>query len=266
MPYPYTIQDLLCGINATPSAPNGGVWNKLSQRYDVFSISGGAGFGMGTQWIADAVLELSQSYPVQALQRTTATPVQMISGQYQYPFSTWVNAGDIPSFGTTENPKMIPSFYMFYNNPLTTGQGYNPGIGLMYKSIDSLELMFSTPGTPAYWSRFGNDIFIAPQPNNNFWSYMRYQIQHPFSNPPALTDPIYLADEWREVIEYAAAMRGAGDLRMLDYATQYHNILYGDPKKKGDLGLITARISIMENDIVSSQSFRQIRPVMSGRR
>ena len=254
MAYPYTIQDLLCGIGASPSAPTGGVWAKLSQRADVFTL--------GVQWVADAVLELSQNYPFQGLQRTTAAPVQMTTGVYQYPFSTWVNAGDIPAFGTTANPKLIPSFFMFYNNPLNTTQGYNPGIGLMYKTIDSLELMFSTPGTPAYWTRFNNQVFIAPQPTNAYWSYMRYQIQHPISNPPVLTDEIFLDDDWREIIEYAAALRGAGDLRMLDYATQYHSILYGDPSKSRDVGLIAARVSMLENDMVSNQGMRQIRPLI----
>ena len=252
MPYPYTIQDLLVGIGQTGETANGGVWNKLSQRDDVLNY--------GPQAIADATIELSQAFPFQGLQRTTNTPVQMTSGVYSYPFSTWVNAGDIPTFGTTANPKLIPSFYMFYNVPIAGVPGYNPGIGLTYKSIDSLELMFSTPGTPAYWTRYANLIYIAPQPNRTFYSYMRYQIQHPFSNPAALTDTILLDDDWREIIEYAAALRIAGNLRMLDYATQYHNILYGDPKKKGDIGLLTARVSMMENDIVSNQGMKQIRP------
>lgn len=252
MPYPYTMQDLLCGIGASTGAPNGGVWNKLSQRADVITY--------GVQWLADAIMELSQSYPFQGLQRTGPV-VQMTTGTYQYPFSTWVAAGDIPTFGTTANPKLIPSFYMFYNNPTASVPGYNPGIGLTYKTIDSLELMFSTPGTPAYWSRYNNNVFIAPQPTNSYYSYMRYQIQHPFSNPPVLADTFLLDDDWREIAEYAAALRGAGDLRMLDYATQYHNILYGDPKKPGDLGLISARVSMLENDIVSSQGMRQIRPM-----
>jgi hypothetical protein len=256
VPYPYTIQDLLCGIGATTAAPNGGVWVKLSQRSDIFTT------GTGIQWVADAVLELSQSYPFQGLQRTTSAPVQMTNGVYTYPFSTWVNAGDIPAFGTTANPKLIPSFYMFYNNPLSASPGYNPGVGLTYKSIDSLELMFSTPGTPAYWSRYQNKVFIAPQPDNSYYSYMRYQIQHPFSNPPALTDVILLDDDWREIIEYSAAMRGAGDLRMLDYASGYKSILFGDPKKQGDVGLITARVSMMENDTVSNMGMKQIRPMM----
>lgn len=259
MAYPYVIQDLLYGVGSTVGSPTtyyGGVWNKLSQRNDV-GVS-------GAQAIADACLELSQNYPFQGLQRTTTNPVQMTNGVYQYPFSTWVNTGDIPAYGTTANPKLIPSFYMFYNVPLTGVPGYNPGIGLTYKSIDSLELMFSTPGTPAYWSRYQNQVFVAPQPNNTFYSYMRYQIQHPFSNPAALTDPIYLDDDWREIIEYCAALRIAGNLRMLDYAGQYRATLYGDPKKPGDVGLISARVSMMENDTVSNQGMRQIRP-MNGR-
>jgi hypothetical protein len=255
MAYPYTISDLLTGIGSTAGTPTtyyGGVWNKLSQRNDVITY--------GPQAIADAALELSQSFPFQGLQRTTSAPVQMTNGVYSYPFSTWVNAGDIPTFGTTANPKLIPSFFMFYDNPLNSYAGYNPGIGLMYKTIDSLELMFSTPGTPAYWTRYANLVFIAPQPNNSYYSYMRYQVQHPFNNPPVLTDTILLDDDWREIIEYSAALRLATNLRMLDYATQYHNILFGDPKKKGDTGLITARVSMLENDTVSSMGMKQIRP------
>lgn len=255
MAYPYTIQDLLGGIGSTPSTLYGGVYAKLSNRADIVTI--------GPQKIADACLEVSQSFAFSGLQRTTTAPVQMTSGQYQYPFSTWVNTGDIPTPQNTynSNPKLIPSFYMFYNVPLNGVTGYNPGIGLTYKSIDSLELMFSTPGTPAYWSRYQNQIFIAPQPNNTFYSYMRYQIQHPFSQPAALGDIIYLDDDWREIIEYMAAERVASDLRMLDYSSMYHSQLFGDPKKPGDVGIYTARVNQIENDIVSSQGMRQIRPM-----
>ena len=254
MAYPYIVQDLLAGIGATTLAPTGGVWAKLSNRQDVFTS--------GPQWIADTVLELSQSFPFQGLERSTTTPVQLTNGVFQYPFSTWVNPGDIPVNNPfNANPKLIPSFFMFYQNPLNPVTGYNPGIGLTYKSIDSLELMFSTPGTPAYWSRYQNQVFIAPQPNQDFFSYMRYQVQHPFSNPAALTDVIELDDDWREIIEYGAAYRGAINLRMLDYAAQYHNILYGDPAKRGSTGLISARVSMQENDTVSNQGMRQIRPM-----
>ena len=243
------------GIGATTAAPTGGVWNKLSQRQDVITY--------GPQWIADTVLEFSNSFPFQGLQRSTTNAVEMTSGVYQYPFSTWVNAGDIPTPVNqyNANPKLVPSFFMFYESPLNPVTGYNPGIGLTYKTIDALELMFSTPGTPAYWSRYQNQVFIAPQPNQNFFSYMRYQIQHAFSQPAALTDIIQLDDDWRELIEYGAALRGAGDLRMLDYANMYHNTLYGDPTKKGSMGLLSARVSQNENDIVSNQGMRQIRPM-----
>ena len=45
---------------------------------------------------------------------------------------------------------------MFYNVPIVGVPGYNPGTGLTYKTIDALELMFSTPGAPAYWTRYQN--------------------------------------------------------------------------------------------------------------
>ena len=80
----------------------------------------------------------------------------------------------------------------------------------------------------------------------------------------ALTDVVLLDDDWRELIEFGAAMRIASNLRMLDYSEKYHTMLYGDPKKK-ELGLYTARISQLENDIVSNQGMRQLRPVTAGR-
>jgi hypothetical protein len=243
----YIVQDLLLGIEATPDSPTGGVWEKLSQRADVLTL--------GTQWVADAVIELSRSYPFEDLQ-DTGPVVQMAANQYQYPLATFINPTDVIA-----SSNLVPSFYMFYNTPNPGVPGYNPGIGLTYKSIDSLELMFSTPGTPAYWSRWQNNIYIAPAPTNAYYCYMRYQKQHPFSKPALANDVIMLPDEWREIVEYAAAMRGAGNLRMLDYAQQYKQILFGDPKKPGDVGLIAARVSQMESDIVSNQGMRQIRPI-----
>jgi len=245
----YTIQDLLCGIGATTSAPTGGIWDKLSQRTDIFATN------KGSQWVADAVINLSRFYEYQDLEETGPT-VQMTTNQVAYPLSYFINPTDAIAFNAR-----VPSFYMFYNNPNTNTSGANPGIGLTYKSIDSLELMFSTPGTPAYWTRYGNQIYIAPQPNNSYYSYMRYQRQHPFSKPAALTDIIYLPDEWREIVEYSAAMRGAGNLRMLDYASSYKATLFGDPKKPGDLGLIKALLEQNESDTVSNQGMRAIRPL-----
>jgi len=242
----YTIQDLLYGIGSTAgnaATYNGGVWEKLSNRTDV-----------KPQWIADAVIELSRSYPFDDLQDTGPT-VQMLANVYSYPIQFFLNPADVIA-----NANLIPSFYMYYLNPTAIPGGYNPGIGLSYKSIDSLELMFSTPGTPAYFARFQNRYWIAPQPNQNYFAYLRYQKQHPFSKPAALTDVIMLPDEWREIVEYSAALRGAGNLRMLDYATSYKTTLFGDPKKPSDVGLIAARVSQMESDIVSSQALKQIRP------
>jgi hypothetical protein len=259
MAYPYTFQDLTFGIGfigvpGPGNIPTAGIYSKLSNRDDVGQYA--------PQAIQDACLEYSQSYPFQGLERTTTAPAALISGQVSYPFSSFVNVADIPVFGTTANPKLIPSFFMFYNFPLNNPPNYNSGIGLTYKTVDSLELMFAIPGTPAYWTRWQNKIWIAPQPIQSYFAYMRYQIQHPTAlAAPALTDIVLLDDDWREIIEYGAAMRIATNLRMLDYAEQYHTKLYGDPKKPGDLGLYTSRVSMLENDIVANQGMRQIRPM-----
>jgi hypothetical protein len=95
---------------------------------------------------------------------------------------------------------------------------------------------------------------------------MRYQVEHPFSTPPSGQDDFLLDNDWREIAEYAAAERGAINLRMTDYATNYHQILFGDPEferssgGRGNPGLIFRRISQMEGD--SESQMRQIRPMV----
>jgi hypothetical protein len=95
---------------------------------------------------------------------------------------------------------------------------------------------------------------------------MRYQVEHPFSSPPSGADDFLLDNDWREIAEYAAAERGAINLRMTDYATNYHTILFGDPEferssgARGNPGLIFRRISQMESD--SESQMKQIRPMV----
>jgi len=244
-----TLQDLAWGIGATSGAPTGGVWDCLTQRQDLEPKI--------YQWIADSILELSRDYRFNLLEKTGPL-VSLIAGQasYDYSYFTILASKDIPN--------LVPSFYIYYEPYPPTSINNNPGTVLQYKTIDSLELMFNTPGTPAYWSRFENKIWIAPVPIQAYYGYMRYQKQSPFSSPPIATDPYLMPDEWREIVEYAAAMRGAIKLRMLDYAAQYHTILFGDPEFQrssggtGQPGLIARRVTQIESD--STSQMRQLRP------
>lgn len=241
----YTLQDLLCGKGGTPTAPTAGVIGKLSYRQDVLAKG-------GLQKLQDAILELSRNYRFPDLEETGPATV-LIPGQAEYPISYFTNLN-------ADIVNLIPSFYMTYVTPQASVNG--SGTNLTWKSVDTLELMINLTSysEPAYFTRYGNNVIIAPTPQNANPIYMRYQVEHPFSDPPALTDPFLLPNDWTMIAEYYGALQFATDNRLLDYSESYHNKLFGDPQNPGKLGLIAAKITQIEGDSISMS--RQLRPVI----
>ena len=86
---------------------------------------------------------------------------------------------------------------------------------------------------------------------------MRYQKQHPDTETPNgfdATTPIMMADEWQEILEYAAAIRLAPQVNLADKKNELHTSLYGDQKFQtssgieGAPGLIFQRTSQRNRD------------------
>jgi hypothetical protein len=182
-------------------------------------------------------------------------------GVYSYDLDQFLEAQDV---GRVAN--VIPSLFRYFL-PYTPIFGrVNAGSELIWKTIDALELLFNSPGVPAYFTRYGTQIMIAPIPQDSFPIFLRYQVEHPFSNPPTGGDPFLLDNDWREIAEYAAAERGATVLRMMDYAAQYHTTLFGDPEferttgGKGMPGIIFRKITQIETD--SQAHMKSIRPMV----
>ena len=252
----YTLQDLAFGVGGTAGSPTGGVWGKLGQRQDLLALG-------VYQWLQDAIEELSRDYRFQYLERTGPT-FNLTPGTVNYAMDSWLQMGD-----AGKQVNLIPAITRFFALSVVPGQS-NPCSTLLWKTIDALELMFNTPGVPTYFTRYSGQIWLAPNPTSALPVYMRYQVQHPFSNPPVSSDPFMLDNEWKEIAEYAAALRGATNLRLMDYAGQYHNTLFGDPEfqrssgGRGMPGLIFRRITQMEGDSISMP--RAIKPMVSRNR
>lgn len=249
----YTLDDLMFGIGATAGAPKGGVTAKLANRQDLLAMG-------GYTWLMDGILELSRNYRFQFLEKTG--PLMYTQpGVYNYPLDPFLLPGD-----TGKIANVIPSLFRYFlpNTPVTGG--VNPGSELLWRSVDAIELLFNTPGIPAYFTRYGTQILIAPIPQAAYPIMLRYQVEHPFSNPPTGTDKFMLDNDWREIAEFSAAERGAVNLRMMDYATQYHQTLFGDPEferttgAKGMPGIIFRKITQIETD--SQAHMKQIRPMV----
>lgn len=244
----YIIDDLLWGVGKTATNPQGGVWSKLAQRSDL--VARGI-YEMAT----DVILNLSRNFRFPLLERTGPT-VTLNVNQPSYTPGYLILPSD-----TNQVANLIPSFVRYFqpNTPPVVGNG-NTNSTLKWKTIDALELMFNTPGIPTYFTRYSNLYWVAPIPDNSYYAFLRYQVQHPFTGdatgqPLAVgSDSFLLPNEWKVVAEYAIAEQGAIALRMMDYAKDYHTILYGDPEGqrstegRGNPGLIYRLISQMEGD------------------
>lgn len=222
-------------------------------------------------WVYRAVLELSKDYWFQGLQ-ATGPYVNFTPGQFLYEPSFFSQPGD-----AALDLNKVVSFFMYYPPAFTetflNSQGTNPGVTLKYREIGSVENTMAIQSFPSYWSRWAGQIFIAPNPIQNFLVFMRYQKQHPwtttgspnFKPAPTSDDVILLDDDWQDIVEYAAAQRAANSLRLLDIAENIHTILYGSPEfqksggTKGYPGLIFMRVSQYQRDSVTATRSIQLR-------
>jgi hypothetical protein len=193
-------------------------------------------------YVAKAVRELTESNPFEEL-RTTGPTFTLIAQQAIYPIELFLNEGD----DMTSNESF--AIYIDYPN--------NTVINTMkYRTPKAMEQMIGpvTQGIPAYWSRFGPNIHLAPVPYQPFSVFMRYQVRHPFSQPPVLTDPLYITQSWFDIVAYSAALRIAIIKRWTDQRKELHDLLYGDPEfvqsggKRGRPGLVQARLFQVERD------------------
>lgn len=255
----YQMSDIVWGTNGTPTAPTAGVWSLLAARQDLLARG-------VYEWLTEAILNISRNFRFQALEHSGPV-IQFQTNQVSYTNDSLILPADA---GYVTN--LIPSFVRFFNPfyGLPPVNGVNSSSTLKWKTIDALELMFNTPGIPTYFTRYGDQYMIAPVPDSIYNAYLRYQVEHPFPiisiTQKPLAQPLnnfLLPNEWKQVVEYATAEIGATALRMMDYATQYHNVLYGDPQfqvsseGRGNPGLIYRLISQMEGD--STSMMRSIR-------
>jgi hypothetical protein len=244
--YGYTIEDILWGVGGTAAAPLGGVWSKLATRSDLTQR------GI-YEWATDAILELSRNFRFPGLERSGPV-ITFNAGQTDYTNDYLIAPADA---GMVAN--LLPSFVRYFN-PYNLTAKTNSSSCLQWKTVDALELMFNTQGVPCYFTRYGDIYKVAPVPDGSYAGYLRYQVEHPFTNsnigrPQAMdSDIFFLPNDWKLIVEFAIAEQGAIALRMMDYASQYHQVIFGDPEferssgGRGNPGMIFRRISQMEGD------------------
>lgn len=203
--------------------------------------------------IRKAVLEFTEEYKHPLLE-ATGPVVQLTAYQNIYNPNFFLQGGD-----ANLDVSKVNSFFL-YNNPFVVPSSIttdvNSGYELKFRSIDSIEVLLNIAGLPIYWSRNNNQIYIT-MPDNSYYTYMRYQKQHPATNTVggfSAGTSIKMADSWQEVLEYAAALRIAPQVNLADKKNELHTALYGDQKFQtsggieGAPGLIFGRTSQRNRD------------------
>ena len=156
------------------------------------------------------------------------------------------------------------NFVIWIDFPVNTrSQKLNPGV---YQESDEFK---QGPSLPVDWYRFGHLVGFDPTPNRNYLVQGTYQRRHPITdwfNTQGLlnTTIVLMSEEWYEVLEWLAAMRGFAELLNYPRAEEVYNMCWGrpDPHNSGERlpGLVTNVKSIRRAEAWLQQ--QPLRPVM----
>ena len=97
------------------------------------------------------------------------------------------------------------------------------------------------PGLPVKWYRYGDSIGFVPTPDLNYQIQARIYKQHPINDVNLPATVVLIADDWREVLILAAVIRGFIELNEFEKAAKLKILLYGDPDKPEEPGLMYKR-------------------------
>lgn len=208
-----------------------GVTSKLGLRTDLSDDI--------PRWTQEVANEFSVGYSFTELE-VKGPVLSFITDQYEYDKDFFTNPPD-------ELIRIVTWIVLDENNGAPKE--------IKYRNPQVVEpIAVTAKSRPSIFSRVGSSIIVGATPDKDYTTWMRYQRKHPFSSPPVLSDTLYFPDEWKDIIEYAIAQRAAMDKRMMDYANNYHSILFGDPSfrtsggTKGTPGLIFKRTSQRDKD------------------
>ena len=214
-------------------------------------------------YAAKTIRELSESYPFEEL-RVTGPTFQLTIGQVTYPITSFLGQNG-PATSPQDIYSMPESFAIYVDFPNNTVTA-----PVRYKTPAGIETILApaTQGIPAWYTRFGQNFMVAPNPQQPYSMFLRYQAKHPFTttSPTSLTEQVFMPLSWYDIIAYATAERIAIVKRWNDQAKYLHDLLWGDPEyqssggKRGRPGLVAARTFQQERD--EAYNSRSLMPVI----
>lgn len=112
-------------------------------------------------------------------------------------------------------------------------------IQLIHTDFQDTDKFQSFPSQPTMFYRFGLSIGFEPPPDKNYQVQARIMRRHPITdyfNASGLlnTTVLLLPNEWFEILEWCAAMRGYMEKLNYERAAQIRTMIWGDPSKPND--------------------------------
>ena len=213
-------------------------------------------------WIYQAVVDITPNVDFEEL---------IIKGPYVN-FQLGVAEYPIDYFENKDNPRFVKirSFFRFFTTqnppPLptalnVTGPSQQTGSWLKSRAPSVIEPMSVIPGLPTHFCQNGRTFLFGPAPNDTYTVFMRFQQKHPWNIATLPTNPILMPDDWQEVVAYLAAIKGCEHLGMNEVANMYYMKLHGDPKKPGDIGLLTQKRTQLARNLDINE--RQLQPILT---
>jgi len=193
---------------------------KLGNRQDLLvPIDGGSGPSRLDLWLTDAYISLGfgVTFPESEVSMNFLT----VAGSSQY--------------ARPDDVRAIKSL-TGYKSDGTVLTIETKDIGYL-RRYQNEQVMNNPPkSTPAIWAEFGSYLYFSPVPNDAysiFVDYWQKPIVDQTSQASIESTNLQLPDDWLEVLDYEATMRGHAELQEPDKSMALQQLLYGATDASG---------------------------------
>lgn len=234
----------------------GVVADKLRGRTDLITYGGDLGSDIPS-WIIEAVWDITPDLPFEEL-IVPGPFVNFIVGQAEYPVSFFLDPNNKQDEFTD-----VRNFTRYFSTDIPPALG-QPSGELKVRASSVVQSRSNIPGLPSVWCQNGSKLLFGFNPDQPYTVFMRFQKKHPFvlrnNLNGILSQTVFMPNDWREIIAYAAAIKGCDYLGMNDIGTNYFQKLHGDPKRPADLGILKQKATQLQRNLNHNE--RQLQPVV----
>lgn len=185
-------------------------------------------------WLSDSYVELGMAYKFAELEDTYLMPTVDGTAIYDYPVTAAANGSRLEGYET----RAIKGLTVMDSNGAR--RPVHP------KNIRIIDRYPTTSeGSPSIYASYGRQLYVRPVPDKEYTLIWRVWVK-PLIETNRGATLIYLPDDWLEILDITAAMRGHAELLERDKAQELFQHLHGceDPRSGRRIpGIIQQRLT-----------------------